>query len=425
MRKLSAVLIALALCASAHAASAVYQGDLADAQYVQPLVGATTTMPPIGVPVSDAYGNDMIVLTTEQSGGLYHDFDPTTGDLLWFLTLPPQLNIDPSTRAAVVGQMGGAFSLTTTHPTIFFYTALGQLIDYDMDTGIVSQPFTGAFVDVTSLAAMNENEITALAMPFTEEDHYAGFSIDRNTGQSTEVFGFAAGSGSGQLNGAKYESYGPDGLVYVLDYGNHRVQVFAPCRDVNNNPCNYAFVRAFAIDPGVQNTQFAIGPTGNLYLPNGAGGGYEYGPNGNFLGTFGLPAGYVNNQPLYAADYLASKTSTDPMQTHDLIMTDAFGHVLVLDQTGMHIYMDNPATIENLITQVQGLGLPQGNTNSLFAKLRAAQGSLNQGNNSAARNQLNAFEYEVAAMVQSGQLTETAAAGLVGAAQDIMNALPA
>lgn len=41
--------------------------------------------------------------------------------------------------------------------------------------------------------------------------------------------------------------------------------------------------------------QFAIGANGDLDLGDELGGGSAYSATGSFLGSFGLPEGYVNN----------------------------------------------------------------------------------------------------------------------------------
>jgi len=82
---------------------------------------------------------------------------------------------------------------------------------------------------------------------------------------------------------------------------------------------------------------------------------------------------------------------------------------------------------QNLIKLVDSLNLPKGITNSLDAKLRAAINSLNRGNPTPAKNQLNAFINEVKAQTAKAQtakkITSTQAAQLIAAASDIIKAL--
>jgi CHASE3 domain sensor protein len=66
--------------------------------------------------------------------------------------------------------------------------------------------------------------------------------------------------------------------------------------------------------------------------------------------------------------------------------------------------------------------LPNGQTQSLNAKLQAALASINSGRNTPAKNQLNAFINEVNA--QTGKkITSAQAAQLIVAANDIIKAL--
>jgi alpha-tubulin suppressor-like RCC1 family protein len=77
----------------------------------------------------------------------------------------------------------------------------------------------------------------------------------------------------------------------------------------------------------------------------------------------------------------------------------------------------------NLIGQVMSLGLSNGETTSLTAKLRAALGYLAGGDTADAIAALNAFINEVNALVNSGRLTAAAAAPLISAAEGIITAL--
>jgi hypothetical protein len=69
-------------------------------------------------------------------------------------------------------------------------------------------------------------------------------------------------------------------------------------------------------------------------------------------------------------------------------------------------------TIQQLIDDVNALGLPNGTKRSLLAKLEAAQASAARGQRNAARNQLNAFVNEVQALRKSGRLSAAAADAL-------------
>jgi FIMAH domain-containing protein len=83
---------------------------------------------------------------------------------------------------------------------------------------------------------------------------------------------------------------------------------------------------------------------------------------------------------------------------------------------------------QNLITLLGSMNLDRGLTNSLDAKLRAATSSLNKGNPTAAKNQLNAFMNEVSAKCcnkpPGKPLTTSQASLLIADAKQIIQAIP-
>ncbi|NHH96942.1 hypothetical protein DYY66_0491 [Candidatus Nitrosotalea sp. FS] len=77
---------------------------------------------------------------------------------------------------------------------------------------------------------------------------------------------------------------------------------------------------------------------------------------------------------------------------------------------------------QKLVSIINGMNLPGGETNSLDAKLGAALSSLNSHGNNTAKNQLNAFINEVNA--QTGKkITQTQAAQLLQDVQYIINSI--
>jgi len=431
LRTSTLLLGAFGICASAHAANVNYQRDVADLPALVAgsrlgLLGVTITPPQPGDPQPTASTNALNIFVTGSNDGFF-GVDPATGNLLDQYTgskiylLPAALRLDSTSRVAFL-----AYSPPTDR-RLSFINVLGQLVTYDMNTTAQTYNFVDT-LGISSLAALSDNEVTALGMDLGGQT--VGFTIDRSNGNATPTFGLVTGSGNGELNDAYYESYGPDGLLYVLDFGNQRVQVFAPCRDANNNPCAYPYVRQFPIDAGVENQQFSIGPTGNLYLPDGHGGGYAYDAHGKSLGAFGLPASYVNNEPNYLAVYSAAVNAPgfDPLlMTQDLVMADSLNNVIVLDATGMHLYADNTPTaptIADLVADVQALGLPRGTANSLLSKLQMAQDALNAGNDALAKSDLGAFINAVTALVKTKRLSATNAANLIAVAQAVIASIP-
>ena len=89
---------------------------------------------------------------------------------------------------------------------------------------------------------------------------------------------------------------------------------------------------------------------------------------------------------------------------------------------GTAVYKTPQQALQSLITLKESMGLPQGLTTSLDAKLNAASNSLNSGDGNTAKNQLNAFINEVSA--QAGKkLTQDQANQLISVAQNIINSI--
>jgi hypothetical protein len=82
---------------------------------------------------------------------------------------------------------------------------------------------------------------------------------------------------------------------------------------------------------------------------------------------------------------------------------------------------DAAQQINDLTVIVSGLsGLSPANINALVTKLNSASNSLTNGNPTAARNQLGAFENQVQALVNSGRLTSAEGQSLVDRTQQII-----
>lgn len=111
---------------------------------------------------------------------------------------------------------------------------------------------------------------------------YALDTTDGN-GQVTP-FITAQGSGPGQLSNPSALNIGPDGLLYVLDSGNNRIQKF--------DRTTGAYRGEFSLPGGVtvSPTSLAISTEGHLYLGDGVGGGFVFNLTGTLLSTFHPPA---------------------------------------------------------------------------------------------------------------------------------------
>ena len=78
------------------------------------------------------------------------------------------------------------------------------------------------------------------------------------------------------------------------------------------------------------------------------------------------------------------------------------------------------SSLAGLIARVAALPLNRGQINSLLSKLEAASRSLARGNETAARNQIQAFVNEVEAMARSGRMDSTLAAELIAWANGLV-----
>jgi hypothetical protein len=111
-------------------------------------------------------------------------------------------------------------------------------------------------------------------------------------------------------DGALSQSYAPDGLLYVLDYGNGRVQVPDPANGYAASPVH--------LSSGVTtaNMQFAIGNNGTLTSAIAREAVQRMASDGTYLGAFFIPA-------------LTSSLAGQPY-----VSVDGKGDIFVFDTTG-------------------------------------------------------------------------------------------
>jgi hypothetical protein len=103
---------------------------------------------------------------------------------------------------------------------------------------------------------------------------------------------------------------------------------------------------------------------------------------------------------------------------------------LVSGHPGVKVYYDDARVFVNspseatqdLISDVEGLDLPEGTENSLTSKLEAAINSLDKGRENAAINQLSAFINQVEAQ-RGKKITDEQADELIAAAQGIIDSI--
>ena len=154
---------------------------------------------------------------------------------------------------------------------------------------------------------------------------------DGNSGEYLLDIG-ARGSGPGQFNLARDAEIGPDGLLYVVDGGNFRIQVFKQ---------DGSFVRTFGA-VGRQTGQFsrpkgiAIDKQGLVYVSDAAFGNFQiFDPDGQLM----LFIGSRGARPAPAKYMLPAGIDTDPD-----------GRVFMVDQFFRRVDIFRPAAL----TQEQG-----------------------------------------------------------------------
>lgn len=244
--------------------------------------------------------------TVMTASGVYYRIDPTTANVSnpALIPLPVKLTVDSFVSFA---------GRNTSSPIAFFlgYRQTLWVVSFAGPTPVILGPLEGVSVPVgrvSSMAAADHTHLTMIA-------DQSFVSINITTGAVTPVFAFDGGTGPGQFSDETHQhAYGPNGMLYVLDYGNDRMQILDPGND-------FAYVSEFSLESGVPtvNIGFAIGVNGNIYLGDGAGGGSTYSADGDFLGTF-APSGPPTPLP-------GSKGRA-------FLDTDAAGNVYVYDSIG-------------------------------------------------------------------------------------------
>jgi len=159
----------------------------------------------------------------------------------------------------------------------------------------------------------------------TSDDHRVRV-FEGDSGKHVLDFG-RRGSGNGELNLPRDVTVGTDGLIYVVDGGNFRVQVFKP---------DGSFVRVFG-GIGRQSGQFsrpkeaAIDPDGNVYIVDSAFGNFQiFNTSGQLLLSVG------------------SRSERDGMAKYMLpsgIAIDGDGRVYVVDQFFRKVDVYRPARL--------------------------------------------------------------------------------
>jgi len=185
----------------------------------------------------------------------YYSIDSGTGAIASTSNFPAAVLFDKDTSV-------GTFAGQNTSELLFFaVSSLGTLITYNISAGtfVSTSPIDAGIF--SSLAARDRDD--DLLSLIADNEH---FTANRITGEL-----IAQPLTGVDMSVAFYQSYGQDGLLYVLDYGQSRMASFDP-----DNA--FAPVGGFDLmtDITTANVQFGIGVNGSFYLADGLGGGSYY-----------------------------------------------------------------------------------------------------------------------------------------------------
>jgi len=231
------------------------------------------------------------------------------------------VSLSPVSRAAALSpnfiQLSGGFGFS-----VFLYTyrhSPPEKTDVPF-TGMSSKPIDIAvkWIEASgSTPPAADTYALFLCGSVASPEGCTGYSLWRHDGTTDEwIGGGVTGSGDGEMDNPVALEVGPDGLVYVLDLGNSRVQVFSADGD---------YVRQFPLLSGVTATDgFDIGPDGRVYVSDGSGGGVAYEADGSVVGSFGTT---VSNPP------------PGPFGPHFILVDPDGKALLVFDGTGLHEYL--------------------------------------------------------------------------------------
>ncbi|CAN5702741.1 hypothetical protein BH09VER1_BH09VER1_05450 [soil metagenome] len=259
----------------------------------------------------DAGGtNSFPYLTTDTSE--YYVLDRNAGQFeVGMGVYPSNLKLNNRSVLAWVGQGSEGPFMLSTSPQRSLQTYYAP-----QDTVLSSPLISVVYASVYSIAAPSIDGPVSI---ITSSGHY---TVDNTTGTAT-LYALAGVNTAS----AKFMSYGADGLLYVLDYGNNQMDSFDP-----DNA--FAAVTSFNLNTDLgtvtANEQFAIGINGSFYLGDGTGGGSYYNSLGVFQGVF-------NTGGATGTAYTGQS----------FINTDATGGIYVYNNaTGLHQYQDTSVVPE-------------------------------------------------------------------------------
>ncbi len=307
---LLAVLAILGL--ALHASAQVnYVRELTGTQGFTPLVQMTQAPYETSRPdYSSALPEPYLVTTSH-----YYTLDPSSGAVSEGKQFPPGVKLLGNSLAAFSGQ-NRTNSVLSPGPLLHLTNLQNALVTFNF--------YGTGFVESTSQQRLDADVISSIAVRSRDAQLLSLIADNQHFTANPITGGLIATPLTGvDMNAAFYQSYGQDGLLYVLDYAHSRIASFDP--DNLDNP--FAPVRSFNLNPNVMtaNVQFAIGLTGSFYLADGLGGGSYYDSTGAFQNTFSLLGGTVG----------------DPYTGDSYVSTDSAGSVYVFDSaTGFHQFQD-------------------------------------------------------------------------------------
>lgn len=330
------LLAGFALLTPALRAQVVFQrqitADGSDFSRHAPLLGASNAPFDLSDPLYNSSTTDWPWVVSSQ---VYYRINPTDAAVSPPASLPLSVRLTTDTFVSFAGR-------NTSNPILFVlgYRKTLWIVSLAGTLPTVPGPDGGVPVPVGTVGSMAAADRTHLTMI---ADGWF-YTVNITTGGVTPIFSLDGGTGPGQFSndesagadrGTHFHAYGPNGLLYVLDYGNDRMQILDPGNA-------FAYVSEFSLESSVTtvNVGFAIGVNGNIYLADGQGGGSTYSADGDFLGAF-----------------TSSITPTPTSQSagRAYIETDSAGNVYVFEGYSQFQYLDLSVVPEPSTSALAGL----------------------------------------------------------------------
>ena len=317
-------------------------------------------------------------------------------------------------------------------PVYYFVDVSNLVIDSSVDAGYVGI-VNGTNVTVKDLTLTNNGQGVLFA--YTSESSIENVTVSNNNFgiflYSSNDNNLTSNTISSNNNGIYlyYSSY--NNLTgNIVDLNNHGLYIN---RSNNNNFIentlnlnNYCGIYFYYYTTGsiltnntISNNQYGINfyyysNYNEIYNNNFINNQYQVYFNRSYDNIFNLDKPIGGN---YWSDWTSPDDNGDGFVDNPYVFTGGQDN---LPWTVMNGWLSAELAIENLITDVENLGLNEGNTNSLTKKLDNTISSLEKENNNAAINKLNSFINEVNDFIPQKISTEDGQA-LIDAANRIIN----